>query len=85
VAFEIPEHVADRVANLGGGVEDVCMVPIGKYRAAPAHHGVQMSRETYGQGAHADSEASGPIRFDDDMDVVSLDAEVHDAEVAASA
>src|ERR1041385_7829247 len=78
------------MTRLRGGCDDLCVVAVGKYgtpapRAwpSPADRRIEMLRGGNLKSLHARAERMLVAGFDDQVDVVVLDAEMDDAEALA--
>src|SRR6266545_2647212 len=80
VALEVAEDVTNGVPHLRRRAGHVRVVAIGNHRPAPPHHRVEPPREPDRERAHAEREDPRPLRLDDEVEVVALDAEVDDPE-----
>lgn len=79
----VAEHVAERVAHLARGAEDVLVIAVVEATTARVHHDVEVARDTRDERAQAVAHRAAVIGLDDQVDVVVLHREVNDAEVLA--
>jgi hypothetical protein len=61
------------------------VIAIGEELAAPPEHPVETPGQPDLEAEHPAREAGRPLGLDDEVDVVALDAELHDAEEVAVA
>jgi hypothetical protein len=76
----ILEHINQRVPNFSGCCEPAGVVAITPHRPATAERTVHRLRHPDGQTLDPVTEAGGPFRLDEEMDVVALDAEMQEPE-----
>ena len=81
----ILEHIGDRARDLRGRGEWPREVMVGKDAAAAAHQAIECPRHADGQPLHAAGERYLCVRLDDEMHVIALQREVHQAKALAYA
>ena len=74
------EHVPDRIGGLARRGEQLRVVAVGKHRALPAHHLVERARHPDFQPLHRPAQRLRVGGLDDEVRVVALHREVHQAE-----
>jgi len=77
---EILQDVPERVRDLASGSEDVSVVPVRKDLTAAAGDPVDRARNANAQALHAARQAFGAVRFDEQVQVISLHRVMHDAD-----
>ena len=77
---EVLEGVPEGVRDLAAGREDVSVVPVNKDLAAAAGGPVDRVGNADAQALHAAGEALGAFCLDEQVQVISLHREVHDAD-----
>lgn len=77
----ILEHVAEGVSNLARGRQLARVIAMSPHRAGSANCAVEGPGGADGEAAQPGRESHLVVRFDDQVNVVALDREVHDTEV----
>ncbi len=81
VRSEVAQHVRERPVYLGRRPEDMGVIAIREDRALAPHEAVHPDGDAARQRLHAARERRAVVRLDEEMQVVSLDGEVHDPDV----
>jgi hypothetical protein len=79
VFAKIEEHVDERRPHLTRGPQVKGVVAVAPYPAFPVARAVEGARATNGQPLGAPGQGEGPVRLDDEVDVVGLHREVEHA------
>jgi predicted lipoprotein len=78
----IEENVHERISHLSRGTQSVRVVAVLPYLAARAQKAVEVARYANREALHASSNNVAVLRFDQQMHIVGLNAEVHDTNEA---
>lgn len=80
----VAEHVRERMPHLARCSNHHCVIPIREYCPSPAgKRGIDVARRRYLKALQAFCERGFVTRFDDQMHVCSLNAQLDDPEVRA--
>src|ERR1051325_8176901 len=89
--WPVNDHVRQRMARLRGRRDDLGVIAVREHRSSPPWPRLSFADgciEVLGrrdlEALHADSERALVIGLDQQMDVIVLDAQLHDAEVLAA-
>jgi hypothetical protein len=77
------EHVHQRIANFAGRTEDARMVTIRPDEAAAAEDAIDGTRDANRKSLKAVPKIRVPISLDDEMQVISLNAEMQEPKCLA--
>jgi hypothetical protein len=81
---KVEQDVDEAAAHLVGRSERASVIPIGPDGAAAPPRPIQRAGGAAVQAVEATAEIVAGVSLDDQVDVISLDGEVHDAEVVAA-
>ena len=81
---EIQENVDEAVADLSRRSERASVVPVPPHRTVAAPDAIERAGHATGEAVDTRSQAIGGVSLDDEMNVVGLNGEMHDAEVLAT-
>src|SRR5438270_12444407 len=76
VLHVVPEHVADRIRHLAWALQRAGVEAVGENLADHPMRLVEASRHAHGEALHAAGQRDRVLRFNEHVQVVSLDAEV---------
>jgi hypothetical protein len=84
VLSKIEEHVDKPIPDFAWRRERVGVVPVAPHGAAPSPDAIERAGQTAGEPVDAAAQAIAGVSFDDEMDVIRLNGEMHDAKVLAA-
>jgi len=82
---EVLEHVRDRMARLSAAHEIVAVVPVREHRPLPPQQPIDAARDADRETLHPPAERARVLRFDQQVEMIAPDGEVHDPEVRSRA
>ena len=81
---EVIEHVHERVPYFAGRRQQARMIPVSPHATVAPENAIDRLRDANRQAAYASLESDRVVRFDEQVDVVALDAVVQNAKGAVA-
>jgi hypothetical protein len=75
----IEKHVHERVSHLAWSLQGSGMIPVANDPTPQAQNAIQFARQSHAESLHSGGETAAVVGFDEEVQVIRLNAEVHDA------